>query len=438
MKRWNRGISLSGLNAVLAGFLFCAACTPAEDYIVPPEITVFSPFEGQSCGYGDTLLIEAKVTHPARIDFVRVSLLGTAGQPVAPSMDFVAGVTEYNLNAYISLDNLLLASGNLTLQVRAYAGDVSSGAWITINYQQLEKSLEAFVTVCKNGADSYSVYRTGLNQETDLLYTFDGDYSGSGISSSKQLVYTCGSQTGSLMAWNLQNGTAKWSVPAVPAPPLPYFNSVYCTENEVFISIRDGYIQGYDAGGMATYRSSVFTNGRFTHMVRTQGWLAAIFEPYHGNLSSLVLFNYPGGTVHKQVQFSGKAAGLGTFGKEGVVLYVNETNGCRARLFSYSLNTFVTIREFPFTEIKNVTGDFTTHTFLSAGKDVWWFRSASGSLVHYIQQGEINAMVYDSIGNLLFVSSGYHTGVYRIPDNHPVYTFASDKEIVDIHLLYNR
>lgn len=438
MKRWCRVFSFNGLKAILAGILFCTACTPAEDYVVPPEIRVYSPFEGQSCGYGDTLMVEAKITHHDRIDFVRVSLLGTAGQPVAPSMDFIAGVTEYNLNAIISLDNLLLASGNLTLQVRAYAADVSSGVWITLNYQQPEKSLSAFLSVCKSGPDRYSVYRTGLNRETDLLFSFDGDYTGSGISSSKQIVYTCGSQTGSLRAWNLQNGTTEWSVPAVPAPPLPYFNSLYSTENEVFISIRDGYIQGYDADGMATFRSAVFTNGRFTHMMRTQNWLAAIFEPYQGTLSSLIFFNYPGGTVYMQVQFSGKAAGLGASGEEGVVLYVNETDGCRALLFSYLLHAFVTIREFPFPEIDKVAGDFTSHTFLSAGSDVWWFRGASGSLVRYIQQGGINAMVYDPMENLLFVSSGYNTSVYQIPDNQPVHTFVPEAEIVDIHLLYNR
>lgn len=431
----------SGLRILLVfGLLMVlmVSCHKKEDDLSPPIVIVEQPFEKQVFAYGDTIFIRAKISHSRKITSIKVALVNGAQTPVLPTLNFEVSDNNYLLETYLTLDDVQMANGKYTSQLKVSDENSSWNNWVDIQYIEAEKKLISLVGVVRTGISSFDVLEVPLNSNVSTLFSFTGDHSGSALNGDYNILYIAGHFISGLSAWDLNQKRLLWNIPAVVIPAQAWTYAMYAGEDEIFISTRDGYIGGYDPLGQATFRSLKMENGVFTNILKSKEKLLGVFETYNGKFSELVVLNYPGGTLFRKIQITGEVVYLSNYSLDTILVFVNQPD--RAVVYEYSLSnhTLVELKIFPFNAIQTVTGKGEDHYFLQSGEDIWWYRPGLNSATKYVQAGPDALMAFEALNNRLYVGWEHHIAAYNLPFNEPVYNLDLTFPLVSFNLRYNK
>ena len=431
----------SGLRILLVLTLLMvvmASCQKKEDDVSPPIVIVEQPFDKQVFAYGDTIFIRAKFNHSRKIISIKVALVNGTQTPVLPALNFELSDNNHILTTYLVLNDVQMADGKYTLQLKVSDGNSSWNNWVDIQYIEAEKKFISLVAVLKSGIGGFDVLEVPLNSNVSKLFSFTGDHSGSALNQGYNTLYIAGRFINGFSAWDLDQNRMLWNVPAVVIPAQIWIYAMYAEEDEVFISTRDGYIRGYDPLGQVTFRSLKMENGIFTNILKSKEKLLAVFEPYNGTFSELVVFNYPGGTLFRKIEITGEVVYLSNYLRDAVLVFVNQPD--RAVVYEYSVtnHTLVELKTFPFNTIQTVAGSGMDHYFLHSGEDIWWYRPAVNSATKYVQTGREALMAFEALNNRLYVGSGHNITAYNLPFNEPVYSLDLPFPLVSFNLRYNK
>ena len=137
----------SGLRIFLLFWVVMAvftSCREKDDDVSPPAVRIEQPFEKQVFAYGDTIFIRASVNHSRKITSIEVALVNGTQTPVMPGLNFEVSGNTYLLNAYLVLDDVQLADGQYTLQLKVTDSQSSWNNWVDIRYIEAEKELISF------------------------------------------------------------------------------------------------------------------------------------------------------------------------------------------------------------------------------------------------------------------------------------------------------
>lgn len=423
-----------------AALLLCFSCSKGDDYITPPSVTISNPFQNQTFGFGDTIFVKAFISHFRAIESVKVSLLNKVLSPVLPVLNFSPDVAEYQINTYFVLDNVNLESSEYFIQIKVSDIHSSWNEWAEIRIVEVAREFKSIIAVVANPdlLNTFEVFETPLNAASSKLYGFSGDHLGSEVNSIYNLHFTAGSVFNGLIAWDINKKTANWNVPAVVNPPQEWFYQLYADEKDVFVSTRDGFIVGYDRFGKVSFRSLQFQNGKFTHFVSHQNMLIAVFEPYNSQFQELVVFNYPGGTVLRRLQISGKVKHLSVYNSGSLLVFTDQATKPAVFEFTIESSTFVKLKDFAFDNCDIVIGSGKDHYFISSGSIIWWYRPQTGSATLYITVQEPGSMAFDELNNQLYVASGSTISYHRLPFSQALGNIEMPGRVVGINLRYNR
>lgn len=413
-------------------------CTTEETEGPLPDIQISKPTESQAFGYSDTVVVKAQILHQQNIDYVRVAITNDESVTMLPVQMFYPGTHDYSLETTLILDNLQIESGHLTINIRAGSANGLSNEWVGIYYSAPEKSLKSLLAVTKNTGSGFTVWDLLSDGTESDRFSFNGDYTGSAVSSKYQQFYKAGSVIDNLSTWDLRVDQISWTVPAVPAPPLPYFTAVYSDNNEIFDATRDALISGYSTSGINTFRSKQFSNGYFTSIFRYKTWVIAFFDTFNSAYNKLVAFNYPGGTVFREAELTGTVVSISESGEDGLLLYVNYEMQSAVLNYNLEANSFAKLKDFPQGNIKRVSMPGVMDAFLSFTDGIYWYRPATASMVKILPIDHATDLAYDPILRKLFVAYGKTVELYHLPDSAPAETWVMNDSIVHIHLLYNK
>jgi hypothetical protein len=414
------------------------SCQDEEDYIKPPVTIIETPVNDQLFAFGDTLFILARFSHFRNMATIKVSLVNSNLSPVLPALNFDVFDKDYTLNTFLLLDDISLTDGNYFIQLKIQDESSSWNEWIDIQYVSVEKQLISLVAVASPQVNTCDVFEVFTDGNVAKLFSFPGDHSASGLNSAYNTFFTAGQSQNGLMAWNLSSSRLLWNIPAVFDPVQPWIRDFYATENEVFLSTREGYIEGYDILGRVAFRSQQFQNGVFTKILRSKDKILGIFEPYNGASRELVVFNYPGGTLFRSLQINGEVVELSNYSQDVVLLFVNQPE--RALVYEYSLNnhTLVELKTFSFQNMRLVAGKNAEPYFILSGDEVWWYRPQSNSSTMFLKRADISLMVFEELNNILYVASGLHILGYDLPYANPVYNVEFSSSVSTFNLRYNK
>ncbi len=424
-------------------FLFTAlvllmSCQQEDDYIKPPVSIIATPVNDQLFAFGDTLFISARFSHSRNLATIKVSVVNSNLSPVLPVRNFDVFKKEYSLNTYLLFDDISLPDGEYFIQFKIQDESSSWNEWIDLRYVSVDKQLISLVAVVSPHANTYDVVEADAEGNTDKLFSFTGDHSASGLNSAYNTFFTSGLAQNGLCAWNLNTSLLLWNVPVVFNPTQPWIHGFCASENEAFLSTRDGYIEGYDFLGRVSFRSQKFQNGVFTKILKSKDKILGIFEPYNGASRELVVFNYPGGTLFRSLQISGEVVFLSNFSQDVVLIFVNQPD--RALVFEYSINDhkLVELKTFSFSNMSEFAGKSDEHYFILSGDEIWWYRPQSNSATLYLKSADIGGMAFEELSNTLYVASGQYITGYDLPSANPVYTVEFSSPVITFNLRYNK
>lgn len=431
----------SGLRFILllwAIITLMASCREKDGNTSIPAVVVYEPFNRQLFVYGDTLFIRASFSHIREITSIKVTLVNGSQTPVLPSLNFDVSNTDYLLQTQLVLDDVHLENGKYTVQLKVSDGNASWNNWVDIQYIEAERKLISLVSVVKSGLSSFDVMEAPVNSNASKLFSFTGDHSGSALNAEYNTLFTAGSFLAGLSAWDLNQKRLLWEVPAVVNSAQAWIYAIYADEKEVFVSTREGYVEGYDPLGQVTFRSLKMENGVFTRILKSKDKLLGVFEPYNGTFSELIVFNYPGGTLFRKMQINGEVVYLSTYSGDAVLVFVNRPD--RAVVYEYSVNnhTLVELKTFPFNTIQAAAGSGEDHYFLQSGEDIWWYRPALNSATKYVQASAGAMMAFEVLNHRLYVGSGQNIAAYNLPFSEAVYSLDLPFPLVSFNLRYNK
>jgi hypothetical protein len=428
----------SGFIFIISFLLLHCSCKREESAGPLPVIEIIEPYGNLSFGYGDTMMVRANISHEEPIDYVRVAIVNEESSPVLPVQMFYPEGNVFKLETVFVFDNLLTETGKLSVNVRAGSAKGLSNEWTDVNYTSTPRTFESLLVVTNHQLYVHSVSEIFVTGQVSERFSVSGDYSGSAVSSKHQKFYKAGSILNAMDAWDLRLNQISWSVPAVSSPPLPYFTAIYSDNKEVFCATRESQVSAYSALGINTFRSKQFSNGYFTSLIRYKSWVVAVFEPFNSSINKLVVFNYPGGTVFREINFTGKVISVNDFGYDGLLLFVNENAQSAVYNYNFDLNALVKLKEFPQGNINKVAMPDVRDAFLAFADGVYWYRPAIASVVKINHTGNASDLAYEPISGRLFVAAGYEVILYISPDFQSVMTYIFNDPLVHIHLLYNK
>ncbi|MDY0101917.1 MAG: hypothetical protein RBS07_03205 [Lentimicrobium sp.] len=433
MKCW-----LSYFFSLLIVLVSLISCQDEDEYIPPPVTIIVTPVNDQLFAFGDTLFIQARFSHFRNMATIKVSLVNSSLSPVLPAMNFDVFDTDYLLNTYLLLDDISLSDGEYFIQLKIQDETSSWNEWIDVKYVSVDKQFISVVAVVSPQVNTYDVCEGAIEGNSLKLFSFSGDHCASGLNSASNTFFTVGQSQNGLTAWNLNTSQLLWNASVVFDPVQYWIHGFYDDENEVFVSNRNGFIEGYDILGRVSFRSQQFQNGFFTKILRSTDKLLGIFEPYNSSFRELVIFNYPGGTLFRSLQINGEVLEMSNYSKDVVLLFVNQPE--RALVYEYSLNshTLVELKTFSFQNIRLVSGKNAEPYFILTGDEVWWYRPLSNSSTLYLKRENIVGMAFEELSNTLFVASGQHILGYGLPNANPVFNVELPSPVITFNLRYNK
>lgn len=418
--------------------LLLFSCRKDGSQGIAPAVVIESPVGIQTYTVLDTIRIRALVSHPEKIEFVRVAVVNSLYVTVLPTQEFIPEGKAYELNTEIVISNPFLESGKYFIRIKAGSGNQVTTVWAEIGITASEKVIESIMAVCSNPNGGFRLYDIGKNWEISQRLGFGGDYLGSAVDARTRMFYTCGIIYGGLNAWQLDDNQLRWSLPAVVNPPQPYFSQIYASGEEVFVATRDAFITGYDETGMSTFKSQQYTNGYFGAMIRHKSWLIAVFEPFNSTFNNLVVFNYPGGTRFQSLDFQGTVLKIVDYGTQGLLIFMNVGEGSAIYNYQFAENRLVRLKEFSLGPVSGISMSGEAQGFISVPGGIYWYRPGDNSLVKYLSVGGVSRIADDYLTNRLFVASGTGIEVYQLPAISPERTIELPFEILDLHLRYNK
>ncbi|MBW6489590.1 MAG: hypothetical protein K0B15_00215 [Lentimicrobium sp.] len=414
------------------------SCKEADNHATPPVISINTPYPKQIFSYGDTIFVKAGISHFRNIVTIKVSLMNNLYSPVLPVLNFEVNNVDFQLNAYIVLDEIRLKNGNYFLQIKVSDQEYSWNEWVDIQIIEAERKLVSLIAVTQKQFNQFQVFELPSDAGFSELFSFQGDFLGSALNPIRNLLYIAGSVYSGLVAWDLNKKILIWNIPAVLNPPQPWYYGLYFGNNDVFVSNREGYINGYDNDGNASFRSQKFENGIFKKFIRHQSKLISVLEPFNQQFTEMVVFNFPGGTVFRSMQITGQVVHLSHFSDKSVMVFVNEPMSAAVYEYSIDEHTLVKLKTFPFESMESVINSENEHFFILSGNEIWWYRPDLSSATHFLTVPTPVILAFDDLDNYLFVAFGKNITTYRLPFSHPVQNHELPYEIVSLNLRYNK
>ncbi|MFN6114714.1 MAG: Ig-like domain-containing protein [Flavobacteriales bacterium] len=259
------------LAAVL---LVLSACRKDKDDQDPPTVSFLAPEEGSTLAVPDTFLVSVSVSDNKEVRSVTVQLLNSSGIPVLPAVTRNVNAASALVSIAMVLTSEQLVSGPYSLEVRASDGSNDGRAFRTIYIQGAPWRLRA-VYVTSPIAASGNALISRIDSVGQLsTASLSPELGGAAIDARSQLLYTCGTLNGVLLAQQVGPGGSGWTVPNLHsgAGTTPYFLGLRLdpVDGHLYTGTEDGRIRGWTAEGTSTFNATTVT-GFLSHSTAVVG-----------------------------------------------------------------------------------------------------------------------------------------------------------------------
>lgn len=422
---------------VIVAMTFFSACKKKDD--IHPTVKINSPSSGQSFTVGDTIPVSATISDDKQITSVTVRLLNSGNIPVASSVTVPVSANSYTLNIQFIIDNLYLETGNYTIAVVASDEHTETNAFVSIHLNELPKERIGIYVLSSSNNSSFLVSKLDTANNPAPVITVTGDYSGSAIYSRNKELFTLGKITGSFNAFSLANNSLLWSKPAVSFS-LPTFQSLFFSDDLVYVSYYDGNIKGYDKNGSLKY--TVQQQGFFIPdaiFKNDQYFFSEIYYP-GTQLNKIGSFYLVTGVPNQERTLDIDLKNMYTLDEDRLLLFGNDLISGQGQIEIYNIigNGTTSIHSIPSGSLNSVVQIDNTHYFISHSNGIYRYNYSLNSLVPFVSGFSAYSLEYDDLNQQLFACSESHVNVYNSVNGDFQYSVMNTDSVMDVRILYNK
>ncbi len=386
---------------------------------------------------GDTVRVKARVRDESAIRHVEVNFLGSGTTSSGPVFPAITNPKDFTFEVELVITDKYLSSGEFFVNIWARDSQNTASKSQKIFVAELPLEREKLLWLCQSGpvVNAYAFPWSGSPQ---LIQSFSGDYSGSGVNSRYGHLYVTGRVEGSYSAIDLYSNQVLWDFPANNSTAFPYFNGMVTGKTQSYVSYFEGFIKGYDEYGAQKFNGAVLEEYSARKMVEVSDRLYAYLENKIPIAKRMTVYITRTGGVMKEVSVGGAIVEILPRLNYDVIVLWNEGGQGQLRVFDYYQNAFFQPRSLPPGQIIAACQISNDTYALAMSTGIQFYRYSTNSITPLVDGVQAQALVYEKIGNEIIAAIGNQVRSFDAQSGLPLYSFTAPDSVLAVHLLYNK
>ncbi len=315
----------------LSTCLLLSACKKKDEQ--PPVVKIVSPGSLSTYAYQSTIIVEASAEDESKLEHVDLELLD-GNLSLLQSRRFKVEGKTYDLSAGFDLDDIHYETGQYYIRVRAYDGTNETSEYLEFSYQGVAKQLLDVLYVEQNGGQ-FSV--KSLNDGT-IVSSIGSDFFDIQVNSYDQYLYTSGTQTEDLVAFDLEEMGEIWRRQNMSSGNDWFVGMNYFPESrELYYGNGDGSKFLVSKNGQSNTVASPVTSFLPEESGRTGNYLIVDEKNLSTGNHSLMVYNEVSGALSQSAVISYDVIAI--YPKSNDEVFVFGHDGTQIRMSVYFLNT---------------------------------------------------------------------------------------------------
>lgn len=437
MNRLTSNIFNFNLIILLLGVVFLDSCKKEIDDV--PVVTFLYPTENTFYQVGDTMEIKVAIKSISNLKSIEFKLVNSDLIPVSKNHNYpVDGSNNMTVNYAFSIDDYYMQSGDYQILCKVENDKEVKHKYLTVKVSSVAKKLEDIAVVCKNN-NKIQVYNLSSNLNSSILkFEVISDYSGSVYLPFHHRFALAGSVNGNMICWDYFSGDTLQNIPFNANPPFPYFSALGAVNKYLAVAYYQGTVDLYNFAAYQKYSLVMETNYYPSQLFDLSDHFMVEEKQINGSKQLVSVRIDATASQYASFMLSGKLIGAFPFeGQDDMLFYNNGSEGVIAKyIYDDNANNYPISYNIPV--IVAVAQIDSKNYLLSTQTDLLWYQYQTSSITSLVNNVSLKNLCYDNVSNLLYATEGQNIVVYSVPDGTLLNTINIGKEILALHLIYNK
>lgn len=404
-----------------------------------PIVKIYSPENNQQFLLPDTIPVSFRVEHDKQIEYIRISIDDNNLIPVS-GQDFIYPKSEtYEGNINLPVGVLPEDNSLPPYYIHIAVSDFSqiTHTYLEINLINKEMNYEGCFLIGRPGIDIIEINYFDENYQSGLSTSINGNYSGSDISATVNMLYLITSIPDLARAFSCKSGDLIWT--KEPQLPYPEFNNIHIRENVIYFSTAIGRIVGLTLNdGIQVFTTPVLPDSIPYNICSTSDYLFSDFSLR--NSDSKVWVSFFKSTGNKFQLFQTNYETVSMYGQKNenlTTIFCNKNSIGSIIQFNVDENNIETQLELTSTEIHQTCKIDETDFLFSSNNQLFHFNSQNQSYEKVKDADyEILHIKFDELNNRLFILHANRVDIYSYSGITKIATIESTNLLLGIELKY--
>jgi hypothetical protein len=407
-----------------------------KEIVQAPNVVFSRPYVNQSFGFGDTIWVDASVSHP-ELQKVTLTLVNENYQPVEEVSNIAVNGNSFSFKAYIVVKNKAISSGKHFVRVQVLAQNERFNNFVQVNVSELQRQRLAIYAAASDGFTQY-LYRIENGSKT-LSQSAFGDASAVATNSYFSGVFLAPAYLGNLKLYRTTADSLIWQDQNNATNGARFMRGLYSSETDVFGFYADGRVARFGINGGLKFVFQMPIGFQAIAMLKMENYLLVVGENGPQANKALFYFNETTGALIRKIDLLGHAehVALLAFDASTVAVLYNDANG-KASWEGFQLNgIFINLPALP-----NFT--FTAAAYVADGQmalgtdlGVYHFKYLPLNFLP-ISQVVPTVLVYDELNSQLLVGAGSSLSLRSFPTMQIVWAHSFVAHLEGVAVLYNK
>jgi hypothetical protein len=404
-----------------------------------PIVKINYPFGGAEFYQGDTMVIRVEVKDNVSVKKIRFSLLDENNVSVVPASAQELDAKEASVLDELILEGAKVQTGEYILQVVASDGVNEGREFCRIKITASPRRVKGLFVFTMPSAQTVKLYKTdSLFQNPSLISTFNGDFAAAVYNSNTQQLVKAGYSTGNLVGIDTKTFIEKWSNNPLFSNGIPSYTDVNFFESNVYVSSYDGYVRLYNEGGVVVSSFSTYSGYYPRKVLRHNHLFLAEEKTFSGNNRHIAVYYAESGAARQETPLNMDVIDIFYKDADRFLFFGNENNQAKMIMYEDGSNGTWEPKVLPVGSLKKAVKYNSNIFFIAHQNAVYKYEYSINSLTTFINVANAMDLVYDSIGDVLFVVSGNQVRIYNAQNGGLMGSFNAPETIIKTLVWYNK
>jgi hypothetical protein len=404
-----------------------------------PNVTFIFPKENAFYNVGDTIDLKVNIESISNLKSIEFKLVNSDLVPVSSNYNYkVNGSNSITVDYAFFVDDYYMQSGEYQILCKVENEKEVKRKYQKINISAVTRKMENLAVVCKNSS-KVQVYNLNSDlSSSSLKFEVNGDYSASTYLPFYHRFALAGSVNGNMICWDYFTGDTIQSIPFSANPPFPFFSSVDAVNDYLAVGYYQGAIDLYNYAAYQKF-SIVMEHNYFPAKLFDLGEHFMINEKQINGTKNLVSVRLTS-TTSQYGSFLLPNSLISAFhfdGNDDIIFYNDANQGVIAKYVYQDNANNQPVNPYPEAFVSATQIDYKNY-LISTSSNLLWYQYQTSSITSIVDNVALDKLVYDTVSGRLYAVEGQNIVVYSIPDGALLNSFNIGKDILAIHLIYNR